>query len=278
MAHADGFPGLQEPFVAPTINLLMILDVSPSMEDRWPQTISGLNEYFASLRKDQKDNEQDYKVTIVTFSNRVETIYDGVVLDKIPTFTEKNLSPYGSGTALYKAIVETLTPVNETGPVLVVIVTDGEDNSSTRDHQDTALKLIDDRQKLGNYTYAYLGVAKEAWGTTARVSAFRGASSNNVSADANLMSLYAASDSKSLTGSTLRYSRAMRSASMTNHSAGAPVVSMNVSKFFDDTEGDVTSDESSPACATSNATGDIASQPFGPRSNSFGWQTGNKGV
>jgi hypothetical protein len=249
--NEDGFPGLQEPFVPPTINLHIILDVSPSMVERWPQTLSGLNEYMYSLRKDQKDNNQDYQVTMTTFSDHVEKIYDRVVLDKLPTFSSQNLSPYGSGTALYRAIHETLTPINETGPVLVVIITDGEDNSSTRTDQDLADKLIADRQKLGNYTYAYLGVAKEAWGNTVRMARsanlFRGASSNNMDAAAYTAAVFDAS-SKGLAGSTLRYSRAMRS----NAVRHAPQASMNVSKFFDDTPDET---PESPATAISNAQG-----------------------
>ena len=251
MANEDGFPGLQEEFVPPTINLHVILDVSPSMVDRWPQTLSGLNEYMYSLRKDQQDNNQDYEVSMTAFSSSAEKIYDRVVLDKIPTFSSKNLSPYGSGTALYKAIHETLTPIDKTGPVLVVIITDGEDNQSTRTDQDLADKVLADRQALGNYTYAYLGVAKEAWGNTARLarsgmSLFR--SSNNMLDSAYTAAVYDAS-SKGLAGSTLRYSRAMRS----NAVRHAPQASMNVSKFFDETPDETPAD--SPATAISNAQG-----------------------
>lgn len=253
MPNEDGFPGLQEPFVPPTINLHIILDVSPSMEERWPQTLSGLNEYMYSLRKDQQDNNQDYQVTMTTFSNQVEKIYDRVVLDKLPTFSSKNLSPYGSGTALYKAIHQTLTPIDVTGPVLVVIITDGEDNQSTMTDQETADKVLTERQKLGNYTFAYLGVAKEAWGNVARfrsAQSFLGATSRNITAAAYDSSLYDAS-AKGLAGSTLRYSRAMRS----NAVRHAPQASMNVSKFFDDTPNPDNPVDSSPACATSNADG-----------------------
>ena len=253
MANEDGFPGLQEEFVPPTINLHVILDVSPSMVERWPQTLSGLNEYIYSLRQDQKDNNQDYEVSMTTFSDHVEKIYDRVVLDKLPTFSSKNLKPYGSGTALYRAIHETVTPIDKTGPVLVVIITDGEDNCSTRIDQDVADKVLADRQKLGNYTYAYLGVAKEAWGNTVRLSrsSFLGATSRNMAASDYSAAVFDGS-SKGLAGSTLRYSRAMRSSAMSH----APQASMNVAKFFDDnTDTPEETPVDSPATAISNAKG-----------------------
>lgn len=256
--NEDGFPGLQEPFVAPTINLSIILDVSPSMEERWSQTLSGINEYLGSLRKDQQENEQDYKVTMITFSNRVDKIYDNVVLDALPTFTEKNLRPTGSGTALYKAIHETITPISETGPVLIVIITDGEDNQSSSTDQHLADTVLTERQKLGNYTYAYLGVAKEAWGNAARLhtagAMLRGSSVNMNSRDYSA-SIYDSS-SKGLAGSTVRYSKMMRHNEAARR-VGVSSVSMSVTNFFDE-------NADAPAVTATKI----------PDSDIPGWQTG----
>lgn len=222
--NEDGIPGLQEPIVPKPIHLYLILDVSPSMATRWAQTISGLNEYMASLRKDQEDNNQPYNVTMTTFSADVETRYDGVELDAIPTFTEKNMQRHGWGTALYDAVGQVVPKINTTDPVLVVVITDGEDNQSRSWHENSISQLLDERQKLGNYTYAYLGVSKEAWGQAAKINNFR--SSNNNVTEASFRSAFS-SDSAGLAGATQRYAVSMRKSQATG-------TSMNVSNFYAD--------------------------------------------
>jgi len=229
MPEQDGFPGLQEPFTPKPIHLHLILDVSPSMRKRWDQTLSGLNEYFDSLRQDQKTNDQPYVVTVTTFSADSHTPFEGVELDTIPTFTEKNLSPHGWGTALYDACGPTIEKINTDDPVLVMIVTDGEENSSRKWDETRLSKLMEERSKLGNYTYAYLGVAKEAWGNAAKMGAAVTRSASNMSAQD-----YGAGTYHDLAGQTVMYSRSMRNNSVLK-SAGQNV-SMSVDNFFDQTE------------------------------------------
>jgi uncharacterized protein YegL len=213
----------------PTIHLSIILDISPSMVKRWSQTISGVNEYIDSLRKDQIDNNQPYKVSMVTFSENVEKIYDEVELDSIPKFTNKNLQPHGSGTALYDAIGPTIKAIKTSEPVLAIIVTDGEENSSKTWDESSVSALLDERQKLGNYTYAYLGVDREAWGNAAKISALRG-SCNNLVASAYTASTWSGdTTTKGLTGLTALYSNVIR----TRSAAGLEKSSMSVSNLYD---------------------------------------------
>lgn len=227
--NEDGLPGLQEAFVPPTIHLHLILDVSPSMHSRWSQTISGLNEYLDSLREDQKANAQPYKVTMTTFSAEIEAPYKEVELDSLPTFTETNLRPHGYGTALYDAVGPTVEKITTAEPVLVVIITDGEENSSRKWDSERLSKLMDVRQAAGNYTYAYLGVAKEAWGNAARMGSGLMKSANNVATEDYDKSLYAGG-SRSLASMTCSYSATMRSNSV------RPGAALNVPQFFDQPE------------------------------------------
>jgi uncharacterized protein YegL len=156
---------------APTINLHLLIDISTSMISRWKQTISGLNEYVDALRQDSSS----YKITITEFGleSEVVDLYKDVDLDKIQKFDEANFYPHGRGTALWGAVGITLSKITATGPVLFIVITDGEDNSSHTYGSSSVNALIEDRKKLGNYTFAYLGVAKEAWGQETQVNAFR---------------------------------------------------------------------------------------------------------
>lgn len=205
---------------APIINLHLVLDVSPSMESRWPQTISGLNEYVDSLRADQAKEGQDYRVTMTTFSEKVKTLYKEVTLDTIPKFEEDTFRPNGSGTALYDACGSTMEAINTSEPVLVVIITDGGENSSRNWDRTKLSTLMDTREKLGNYTYAYLGIAKEAWGNAMHMGAGMHRNSNNMAASA-----YGAETYKGLVGSTVSYSASMRSSRASGQSC-------NVSSFW----------------------------------------------
>lgn len=230
MSEQDGIPGLQEQVTPEPIHLLMILDVSPSMHYRWGQTLSGLNEYFDGLRADQKANDQPYVVTLTTFSADINTPFEAVDLDVIPKFTEKNLSPHGYGTALYDACGPAIEKLTYQGPNLVVIVTDGEENSSRKWDESRLAKLIDERSKLGNYTFAYLGVAKEAWGNAAKMGTAVSRSSLNMQA-----ADYGAATYKNLADLTATYSSNMRGATMMRR-AGNSNVSMSVNSLFDQSD------------------------------------------
>lgn len=203
---------------APTINLHVILDYSTSMTSRWKQTVSGLNEYFGSLRQD----ENPYKVSMYTFglSNELVVRYSEASLDQIEKFSEITLYPNGRGTALWSAVANVLKPINTKEPVLVVIITDGDDNSSINDDEKLANELIDSRTKAGNYTFAYLGVAKEAWGNAFRNAVLQQSSMNLQEAQYDIGTF------KSLAGCTRSYSHTMTSNSSLN---GAQ---MSVSCFF----------------------------------------------
>lgn len=234
---------------APTIHLTLILDGSPSMINRWPQTISGLNEYFATLRADQADNSQAYKVTMIQFSNTSETLYDNVELDSIPTFTARNLRPNGHGTALWNAVGDAVTKIETTEPVLVVVLTDGEENASHRWNELTVPVLMDTREKLGNYTYAYLGVTKEAWGNASNMGAGMHRNANNTVATS-----YGASTYTGLAGATVKYASSMRSMRASGQAA------CSVQSFWDgNTSADTAADEAS-ITSTTGAAGVIPSK------------------
>ena len=217
-----------DPVASPTIHLNILLDISTSMYSRWHQTISGLNEYIESLRLD----DHNYKVTITEFGleNEVRDLCSEADLDKVPHFDGTSYQPHGRGTALWGAVGITLKKVNTTEPVLFVVITDGEENSSHTWNQDSVNTLIAERQKLGNYTFAYLGVAIEAWGNASAVAAFAASSCNLQSSD------YSSDTYKGLATLTRSYSRTMS----VNSAHGGP---MNVACFYSQPQ-DGTSDES----------------------------------
>jgi hypothetical protein len=152
----------------PPIHVALILDVSPSMSGGWKTTLSSLNEYIASLRNNQ---DSKFRVTLTTFSQQVGILYDDVDPDALPKFDSRNLSPIGQGTALYDAVGQTVEKIKTSDPVLVVVITDGEENSSHDWNADKVEVLTKEREKQGNYTFVYLGAAREAWGKGVQIAA-----------------------------------------------------------------------------------------------------------
>ncbi len=212
---------------APTIHLYLLLDVSTSMCSRWNQTISGLNEYLAALRLDSAS----YKVSISTFGleNEVNDLYVDADLDRIQKFDAVSFYPNGRGTALWGAVGISLKKISTNQPVLFVVITDGEENSSLTFTSTTVDALIEERKKAGNYTFAYLGVDKAAWGQEAQVHAFR--ASNQLLTNGQ----YGIGTYRQLGTLTTSYSATM----MGNSRSG---LAMNVNSLFDGHEVEVDED------------------------------------
>lgn len=209
---------------APTIHLHIILDISTSMIGRWSQTISGLNEYIEARRLD----ETPYKVTITKFGleREVEDLYSEADLDDIKKFDTTTFYPHGGGTALWSAVGISLKKITTSEPVLFIVITDGEENSSHQYTSKSVNELIEERQKLGNYTFAYLGVDKAAWGQETAVAAFAASHSNVAGADYNIGTF------RGLSTVTACYSSAMNQNSLLR-SSGHKIGPMSVSNLFD---------------------------------------------
>lgn len=115
--------------------LVFILDESGSMKDLRQETIDGFN----SLIEKQKKEEGEAIVTTVMFSDKPRTIHNRVSIKKIHELTEEDYDPFGS-TALLDAIGTTTTRIEskqekdeqltKIAKTLLVIITDGQENSS----------------------------------------------------------------------------------------------------------------------------------------------------
>lgn len=169
----------------------IVLDETGSMNSCWDATISSFNEYIGS----QKTTEGDCSVSLYTFStlgryggtimrsaidmnqtmqkardsgNDIRPVFENVPVQDVGLLTRENYRPNG-GTNLYDAIGATIRNVEsqlsgkESVPdVLVVIITDGEENASTEYRLDDIRKLIAAKEQEG-WTFIYLGANQDAW-------------------------------------------------------------------------------------------------------------------
>ncbi len=147
------------------IHNLIILDESGSMESIKRSAINGMNETVQSIRDAQKKHEdQEHIVSLVSFnSSEIKGIYDCVPVAEVKELTDKEYVP-DCCTPLYDAMGLSLNhlraKVNDEDKVLVTIITDGEENSST-EYNSAAIKALVDSLKEKGWVFAYIGANQD---------------------------------------------------------------------------------------------------------------------
>lgn len=137
--------------------ILVILDESGSMFNLKSDMIIEFNEFLTKQRK----LEDRAKFYLIKFNNFISTVYEGNDLKDVEDLNHQSYDPDGC-TALFEAIVQSINMVREDKTdedrVVVVIMTDGKDNSSKRGKQSEAKKLIEECQAQKDWTFLYVGV------------------------------------------------------------------------------------------------------------------------
>mgnify|MGYP001616956247 CR=1 FL=1 len=158
-----------------------IQDRSGSMASVWEETLNGFKTYVNDLQKDQdKDNEVEYALSLTTFDTQIDTPYVGELIGNVIGDRLKDFGPRG-GTSLYDAVGRTLQAIDDDKKLtfdkaIVVIVTDGEENSSREWSKEALHAAIDERIKRGNWTFTYLGAQPETWDEATKLGMGVGAS------------------------------------------------------------------------------------------------------
>ena len=152
--------------------LVFILDRSGSMAGLESDTIGGFN----SLIEKQKKEEGKAYVTTVLFDNQQKTVHDRIDLAEVAPMTDKEYFVGGS-TALLDAVGDTVTHVEKVhryirpedvpAHTMVVITTDGMENSSRRWRAADVKKLVEKKKEEG-WEFLFLGANIDAVSEAAR--------------------------------------------------------------------------------------------------------------
>ncbi|MBQ6294424.1 MAG: VWA domain-containing protein [Firmicutes bacterium] len=152
--------------------LVFILDRSGSMAGLESDTIGGFN----GLIDKQKKVDGKAFVTTVLFDNQQKTVHDRVDLAEVAPMTEKEYYVGGS-TALLDAVGDTVThiekihkyvrPEDVPAHTMVVITTDGMENSSHRWRAADVKKLVEKKKEEG-WEFLFLGANIDAVSEAAR--------------------------------------------------------------------------------------------------------------
>lgn len=147
-----------------TVNLIAILDDSVSMAGLEGATIEGFNSFLATQRADRSTN---VTVSLTVFSTAIRTVYSTRPIDLVRPITAQEYRAQGASTRLNDAVYDTLQPyvrdAQSDEVYVVLIITDGLENDSKRATKSKAVELIQALEARGNWSFSYIGAAKETW-------------------------------------------------------------------------------------------------------------------
>jgi uncharacterized protein YegL len=145
--------------------ICLILDRSGSMAGREKDVIGGVNSFI----EEQKKLPDPAAVTMVRFdTENIERFRPMGPLAEVQPITAADFQPRG-GTPLLDAVGSTITALEDDWRreqperCIVVIVTDGEENSSREYTKAKIKELIQSRQDSGKWAFIYLGANVDAF-------------------------------------------------------------------------------------------------------------------
>lgn len=155
--------------------LVFVVDRSGSMGVIAKDMIGGFN-FFIKAQRDAKLGE--CKVFFYQFDTQYESVYEDILLENVVDLNDETYVPRG-GTALYCSLGKTITELGsrlnslpeeeKPSKVLIVTITDGEDNSryldNSEDHYtlDKVKEMIKHQTEVYNWDFAYIGANQDAW-------------------------------------------------------------------------------------------------------------------
>lgn len=134
---------------------VVILDRSGSMETCRDDTIGGFN---AFLREQQAEGGT---LSLIQFDHEYQVVYPATPIGAVQPLTTQTFVPRG-GTALLDAIGKTIKDIADGTKPTVVILTDGQENSSKEYTKAHIKDLIEQKTKDG-WTFVYLGANQDAF-------------------------------------------------------------------------------------------------------------------
>jgi hypothetical protein len=149
----------------PITHVLLVVDMSGSMAGLEEDVRGGFNTYLDDLAKDGGR----YRITATVFDTRFIPLCVAAKLKDAPRLDSVNYAPAGM-TALLDAVGKTVTEFEasttlaEGERVLVVVQTDGHENSSREYRSDQIAEMIRTREATGTWAFIYLGAGVDAWG------------------------------------------------------------------------------------------------------------------
>lgn len=160
--------------------IVCVIDKSGSMCNQADETIGSFNSFVA----EQRDNVAgEAKLTLVLFDTNYRVIHEATPLADVPELDNRTYRA-GGATALLDAVGRTIADVGyrlrntpeaaRPGKVVVVVITDGQENSSREYLGARTPDMVKHQQDKYNWEFIYLGVdldefdLQQNWGIKAQ--------------------------------------------------------------------------------------------------------------
>ena len=148
----------------PTTFVRFLIDRSGSMSHLRSQVVKDINEKMAELKSAALDTNQEFLITLSFFSTGpVVTKYYNTPVSDVKDLHTEDYVPDG-GTAMldaFGAILAENLQLGEKDAVLINVISDGEENSSTSYTYERVKSLVKDREATGRYTFTYMGTNQD---------------------------------------------------------------------------------------------------------------------
>jgi uncharacterized protein YegL len=155
-------------------DVTVVLDRSGSMQCLAGETIEAFNGFLA----EQKAQAGEVTFSLVQFDDEYETVQSGVPLGSAAPLTEDTFVPRGS-TALLDALGLTIDRLgarlaaiaepDRPARVVVVLMTDGQENASRHYGKDQVTRMVREQEKRYAWTFIFLGAGLDAIAEAARL-------------------------------------------------------------------------------------------------------------
>ena len=148
-------------------DITIILDRSGSMESIKSATIEGFNSFL----RDQKVDEVTSAISLMQFDDSFETVYEEIDAKFVKELNNNSFVPRGT-TALLDAIGRTIKLTknriklkkqsNQPEHIVIAIITDGGENSSTKFTREKVFQQIRKREEKDNWTFVFIAANQDA--------------------------------------------------------------------------------------------------------------------
>lgn len=149
----------------------LILDRSGSMQSCIEETMEGINTQITQIKElDSRYSDQQIVTSLTIFNQNITPVWNRLNCAELRELTYSDYVPNGT-TALYDAIGLTIRDLQDTvaeeldagkASVVVVIITDGYENTSKYFNRKSIAEMIENLQRTEKWIFSYIGSTIDA--------------------------------------------------------------------------------------------------------------------
>ena len=168
----------------------LLVDASGSMSDIRRETLESINGQVRSIRSLSLEVPgQEILVSLRFFNSESREVYTGLHPEQAPILDPEQYRPTGSTAlldALGQCMEETSRRITPFDDVVVVVVTDGEENASQYFTTTQVARRIGALKESGRWTFSFIGADFDSWSVARQLNVDRTEVRNYRKADINL--------------------------------------------------------------------------------------------